>query len=97
MTTIKAKITETDIRRQLVQYLRMRGWFCYHCLAGLGCYPGLSDLVAVKAGRVVHVEVKRPGTGKQSEKQAQFQHDLEAAGGEYLLARGIEDLEEAGM
>jgi Holliday junction resolvase len=94
---IKAKLTETDIRKQLVYYLRLKGWFVYHCLAGLGSYPGLSDLVATRGGRTVHVEVKRPGTGKQSDNQIEFEADLTAAGGEYLLARGIEDLEEAGM
>jgi Holliday junction resolvase len=97
MNKCKANLTETDIRKQLVYYLRLKGWFVYHCLAGLGGYPGLSDLVAVKGGRIVHVEVKRPGTGKQSANQIQFEADLTAAGGEYLLARGIEDLEEAGM
>lgn len=94
---IKAKITETDIRRVLVDYMRCKGWFVYHCLAGLGSYPGLSDLVAVKDGRIVHIEVKRPGTGLQSENQKKFQADLEAAGGEYLIARSIEDLERAGI
>ena len=94
---IKAKISETDIRKMLVEYMRMKGWFVYHCLAGLGSYPGLSDLVAVKDGRIVHVEVKRPGTGKQSKNQKQFQADLESHGGEYLLARSIEDLEGEGI
>ena len=92
--SIKAKITETDIRRQLVGYLRMRGWFVYHCLAGLGSYPGLSDLVAVKDGRIVHIEVKKPGTGRQSKNQEKFQADIEAAGGEYCIAKSIEDLQE---
>ena len=94
---ITAKITETDIRRQLVDYLRMNGWFVYHNLAGLGCYKGLSDLVAVKDGRIVHVEVKKPGTGKLSENQKQFQRDLQAHGGEYVVARGIGDLQLEGM
>ena len=94
---IKAKTSETDIRKMLVEYMRMKGWFVYHCLAGLGSYPGLSDLVAVKDGRIVHIEVKRPGTGRQSANQIKFQHDLESHGGEYLLARSIEDLEGEGI
>ena len=93
---MQPKITETDIRRQIVSYLRLKGWFVYHCLAGLGSYPGLSDLVATKTGRTVHVEVKKPG-GRQSERQKKFQADIEAAGGEYLLAYCIEDVQEAGM
>lgn len=88
----KLQITETDIRRQIQDYLRLTGWFVYYNLQGLGCYPGLSDLVAVKNGRVVHVEIKKPG-GRQSEKQKEFQRRLESAGGEYVLAKGIEEIE----
>ena len=76
---------ETAIRRQIQDYLRWTGWFVYYNLAGLGSYPGLSDLVAVKDGRVVHIEVKTP-KGVQSDKQKRFQRNLEAAGGEYILA-----------
>jgi len=83
---------ETAIRKQIQDYLRWTGWFVYYNLAGLGSYPGLSDLVAVRGGRVVHIEVKTP-KGVQSEKQKRFQRKLEAAGGEYVLARGIEDVE----
>jgi len=84
-------ISESEIRRQVQDYLRWNGWFVYYNLQGLGCYPGLSDLVAVRASRVVHIEIKRP-TGRQSEKQKDFQRKLEAAGGEYVLARGIDDV-----
>ncbi len=94
---IKPKTTETDIRKQLQDYLGWRGWHVHYNLAGLGSYPGISDLTAIKNGRVVWVEVKKPGTGKQSDKQKQFQVDIEAAGGEYVIARSIEDLKEVGI
>ncbi len=83
---------ESDIRRQIQEYLQWQGWFVYYNLAGLGSYPGLSDLVAVRAGQVVHIEVKRPG-GRQSERQLRFQKKIEAAGGEYILAYGMADVE----
>ena len=86
---------ESEIRKAIQDYLRWTGWFVYYNLAGLGSYPGLSDLVAVRGGRVVHIEVKTP-KGVQSEKQRRFQRKLEAAGGEYVLARGIEDVEHLG-
>jgi Holliday junction resolvase len=86
---------ETAIRRQIQDYLRWTGWFVYYNLAGLGSYPGLSDLVAVRGGRVVHIEVKTP-KGVQSDKQKRFQRKLEAAGGEYVLARSVEDVEHLG-
>ena len=86
---------ERDIRKQIQDYLRWTGWFVYYNLAGLGSYPGLSDLVAVKDGRVVHIEIKAP-KGKQSEWQKRFQDRLEAAGGEYILARSVADVEHLG-
>lgn len=94
----KQRLSETDIRKQIQDYLRWQGWFVYYNLQGLGSYPGLSDLVAVKNGRVVHIEIKK-STGRQSDKQKKFQKDLERAGGEYLIARKTEDLEvlEEGM
>ncbi len=101
---VKAKITETDIRRQLVDYLKIKGWTVIPNIAGklyVGdagrTYPGVSDLTAIKNGRHVWVEVKRPGTGKQSESQKQFQAEIEQAGGEYVIARCVEDLMGVGM
>ena len=92
----KPKVTEADIRRQVRDYLRIRGWFVFHILQGLGCYPGVTDLIAVRDGRIVFIELKTK-TGKQSDYQKQFQSDLEAAGGEYILCRGIDDLIERGI
>lgn len=83
---------ESDIRKQVQEYLRWKGWFVYYNLQGLGCYPGLPDLVAVKAGRVVHIELKTK-RGRQSDKQYEFECDLKVAGGEYMVVRGIEDVE----
>ncbi len=85
------KILEKDIRKQIQDYLRLKGYFVYYCLAGLGAYPGLSDLVAIKNGVTYHIEIKTE-KGKQSEKQEQFQRDIEAAGGRYILARCVEDV-----
>ncbi len=86
---------EKDIRKQIQDYLRWTGWFVYYNLAGLGSYPGLSDLVAVRGGRTVHIEVKAP-KGVQSDRQRRFQQDIEAAGGTYILARCVEDVEHLG-
>lgn len=44
-------VKESDIRKQIQDYLRWTGGFVYYNLAGLGSYPGLSDLVAVKSQR----------------------------------------------
>lgn len=90
------KLTETDIRHQVTDYLQLRQYFCFYSLQGLGAYRGIPDLIAVKGGRVLFIELKT-ARGRQSDHQRKFQADLEHAGGEYILCRGIEDLQERGI
>lgn len=91
------KITESDIRRQVRDYLRIKGWFCFHVLqGGVGVYRGITDLIAAKDGRVLFIELKT-ARGRQSQHQKKFQTDLEAAGGEYVLCRGVDDLLKRGI
>ena len=92
---LKDFITERDIPRVCKDYLEIKGWFVFHLLQGLGCYPGLTDIVAIKDGRVLFIEYKKPSRGKQTEKQKIFQADIERAGGEYILVKSLEDLIEA--
>jgi len=87
---------ERDIRKVVVEYLRWQGWVVLYHLQGLGCRPGMPDLQALKAGQCVFVELKT-ATGKQSEAQQRFQAEVEAAGFEYILCRGIEDLDRRGI
>ena len=92
----KPKITETNIRRQVTDYLQLRQYFCFYVLQGLGAYKGIPDLIAVKNGRVLFIELKTP-RGRQSDYQRKFQANLEAAGGEYVLCRGVDDLQGRGI
>ncbi len=82
---------EREIRSQIREVLQWQGWFVFYHLQGLGSYPGLPDLQAVKEGRTIYIEIKRPG-GRQSPGQKIFQQELEAAGGTYLLMSDIRDL-----
>ena len=96
MATIKRKTKvqipkESEIRAQIKQYLEWQGWFVFYHLQGLGSYPGLPDIQAVKDGRTIYIEIKRPG-GRQSPGQKKFQQELEAAGGIYIIAREVDDL-----
>lgn len=86
------EITEKDVRRVCKDYLLVKGWFVFHLLQGLGCYPGLTDMVAIKEGRVLFIELKRPGRSKQSKNQILFQADINRVGGEYILVKCLEDL-----
>ena len=84
-------LTESDIRKQIRDYLRIRGYLVLYFLQGLGCYPGLSDMCAIKDGQTLWLEIKKPG-GKLSEKQIEFKRQIEAHGGTYIVVTGFEDL-----
>ena len=88
---LKLKLTENDIKRMVKDYLNIQGWFHFHIMQGLGSYPGIPDIIAVKDGQVLFIEVKKP-TGKQSERQREFQQNIESHGGKYLIVKDVEDL-----
>ena len=92
----KRKTPETITKGQVRDYLRIRGWFVFHCLQGLGCYAGVSDFIIVKDGRVIFLEIKTL-KGVQSENQKKFQFDIEEHGGEYLICRSVEELIDRGL
>ena len=81
---------ETEMKKAVKEYLRMRGVFFYHNLAGMGVYAGIPDITAISKGVAYGIEVKAR-KGKQSENQKQFQRDWEAAGGIYILG-GIDEV-----
>lgn len=105
MTTISAKEArvllnqpgqkgpkERDIQREIKDYLQWHGWFIVKIHQSLGSYKGIADLYALKNGRGVWIEVKT-SKGALSGHQQRFQGDVEQHGGEYILARGIKDVE----
>lgn len=57
---------------------------------------GVSDLLAVKNGRAYFIEVKGVA-GKLSEDQKAFEHRVALAGATYVTARGIDDVQRAGL
>jgi len=53
---------------------------------------GLSDLLAIKKGRIVWLEVKKPGE-KQKDKQVLFESEMQEEGIEYyVVTSGVEAL-----
>ena len=88
---IKIKISESDIKRQVKEYLNIMGWYNFPLTAGIGSFPGLPDRIAIKNGRTLYLEIKIP-KGKLSEKQKIFQTNIEKFGGEYYVVRSLEDL-----
>jgi len=92
---MRRKMTpETLLKRDIKQYLGYHGWFCFHVLQGLGAYKGVSDMIAIKGGNVLFIEVKRP-RGTQSEYQKEFERRVTEKGGKYVVVRSVDDLAEA--
>jgi len=87
------KQTENQIQSAIRECLQWQGWFVIRHQQGLGCHKGLSDLTAVKNGRVVWIEVKTL-KGKLSEWQEKFRTEIEAHGGKYLVARKLDDVKD---
>lgn len=84
---------ETAIQNRIRDFLRMHGWYVMRHQQSLGSLKGMSDLTAIKDGKTIYVEVKTP-RGHQSQYQKEFQREIESHGGTYILARGIEDVEQ---
>lgn len=89
----KRRVTpETALKQACVQYLRLQGWLTYPLIQqGIGAVRGLPDRIAIKAGRTVYLEFKRPG-GRLSSDQEIRRAEIEAAGATYLVVRQVEDL-----
>lgn len=83
---------ESLILRAVRQFLQIGGWMVIRHQAGMGTFPGLPDLQAIKDGRVVMIEVKTK-TGRLSANQQAFQAAWEARGGEFVVARSSADVE----
>jgi hypothetical protein len=89
---VPAGPSETVILRQIRNVLQWHGWYVIRIQQGLGCHRGISDLIAVKKGRTVFIEVKKP-SGKLSDHQERFRDAISDRGGEYVVMRSVEDLQ----
>jgi predicted LPLAT superfamily acyltransferase len=99
---VKQKVKESDIQRSIIEWLSYQRIFHYRNNSGgfkdanqhfyrFGA-TGSPDIVCVIEGRYVGIEVKA-SDGRQSDAQRDFQARLEAAGGLYILAKSIDDVE----
>ena len=89
----KKQTPETIIKKEITVYLKIKGWFVFPILQGMGAYKGISDLIACKDGIVLFIEVKTP-KGKMSEHQYRFKYNMHHAGCHYIIARCHEDVKE---
>lgn len=76
-------VLEKEVEKQIKKIYSALGWDCYGIQSKLGCGGGVSDLILVKDGKVLLIEVKSPAAYKLknhnlSLKQIKF---LKQAGG----------------
>lgn len=100
------KILEKDIEKAILELLTFNGFLAWKN-STIGVYDskmgsfrkpmgkfhltGVSDIIAIKHGVVWFIEVKTP-KGKMTNNQKIFQEMVENHGGNYLLARSIDDI-----
>jgi hypothetical protein len=99
-------LTETDLVRACLQLLALRKIPCWRQNTGCATFaaggrrrfvrfstPGASDILGVlpPAGRMLAVEVKKPG-GRLTASQRQFLDAVRAAGGCALVVRSVDEL-----
>jgi hypothetical protein len=84
-------IKESDIQRNVKQYLQIHGWFVFKNHQSLGSYKGIADLFAIKAGISIWIEIKKP-KGVLSPFQIAFEKEITKHGGNYMVARDINEL-----
>ena len=90
---------ESELQRAIVQVLAYAGWLVIHIpnqstrgrQRWSGLKPGAPDLVAVRHGRVVFLEVKTE-KGKVSEKQSEVHDLLRLHGMEVRVVRDADDI-----
>jgi hypothetical protein len=94
-------MNESYTQRQILDYLTLKGIFHYRNNSGafkrddghfyrFGAL-GSPDIICVINGQFVGIEVKAP-KGKLRDSQVEFQMNLEAAGGKYILAYSLDEV-----
>lgn len=100
---------EKDIEKAILEFLEAMGWFAWkNPTVGTwdqkkGVYRaprnpyqirGASDIIAIRDGKVMWLEVKTP-KGRQTKHQKMFEKRITENGGFYFVVRSIDDAREA--
>jgi hypothetical protein len=93
MQTANRTETHTALCKAIQDYLWYQGGWCFKALGGLGVRRGLPDIHACLKGNAVYIEVKT-GEGKLSPDQMKEKARIEQAGGIYIEARSVDDVED---
>lgn len=98
------ELTESQIQKQICDYLTKRSHFHWRQnntgkMPGgryVSVKPGIPDIFLIKAGRLFGIEVKTP-KGKLSKEQVDFGRECVRNGGEYIVARSLDDVVRVGL
>lgn len=97
---MKAKLSESQVQGQILDWLDRKGIFHYRQNTGgaklKGFYvkfgkKGAPDIVAIYGGIYVGIEVKKSGK-QQTAEQHKYMQNVRNAGGVYILAYQVEDV-----
>ncbi len=104
----KLKASEKDVQASCLAYLSAKKYFFFR-LNNMPVYQedhyrrlpeftpkGLPDCILVRSGKFVAIEFKST-IGKLSDDQVEFSRKLIKAGGDYFVARSIDDLQKIGL
>lgn len=86
------KQPESYIRRTVKEYLQYKGYFVFPLVHSALSYPGAPDLMALKNGKWLCLEIKRP-SGRISSHQKKFRYDVMQKDGEYHIITSLEDIQ----
>lgn len=104
---------ESEVLRAICDYLALRRVFFFRCNNIPAVYvdkagqrqfrklpkytmKGIPDIIAIRDGRFIGIEVKAE-KGRLSPHQVEFARQCLEAGGEYVVAKSIEDVQRAGL
>lgn len=86
--------THTAHCQAIQQYMDLMGHYCVKNIGGLGVRKGRPDFDCCVRGRSVFIEVKTGG-GVLDSDQRKERARIETAGGLYIEARSVDDVEDA--
>lgn len=82
---------ESNLQAQIIEHAHIRGWFCVKVISQSG--RGMPDVVAVRAGRTVWIEVKREDEEARRQQQRRAS-EMRAHGAEVFEVDSLIDARE---
>jgi len=86
-------MTEAAITKQILAYLKAEGWYTWKVHGGPLQKSGMPDIMTVKDGRTMWLEVKRPG-GRITRLQFYRMEELREAGHEGWFVKSLEECQD---